>query len=47
MEMTVTIDDPKAFTKPWTIVEDPVLQPGTELLEFICGENEKDIVHLK
>jgi hypothetical protein len=47
MEMTVTIDDPKAYTKPWTIKEDPVLQPGTELLEFICGENEKDLAHLK
>jgi hypothetical protein len=47
MEMTVTIDDPKAYTKPWTVTEDPVLQPGTELLEFICGENERDVAHLK
>jgi hypothetical protein len=47
MEMSVTIDDPKAYTKPWTITEDPVLQPGTELLEFICGENERDVAHLK
>ncbi len=47
MEMTVTIDDPKAYTKPWNITEDPVLQPGMELLEFICGENERDVAHIK
>ena len=47
MEMSVTIDDPKAYSKPWIITEDPVLQPGTELLEFICGENERDVAHIK
>ena len=27
--------------------QDPVLVPDTELLEFICNENEKDIVHMR
>jgi hypothetical protein len=46
LEITVTIDDPKAYTKPWTAVEEAVLLPETELMEFICNENEKDQPHL-
>jgi hypothetical protein len=36
------IDDRKMYTRPWAIVSDLVLQVDTELLEFICEENEKD-----
>ena len=46
MDLTITIDDPKAYTKPWTVVEHPTLLLDSELLEFICLENEKDIRHL-
>jgi hypothetical protein len=47
LEIQATIDDPKAYTKPWTTTIQPVhLQLGTEILEFICNENEKDIPHL-
>jgi hypothetical protein len=46
MELKITLDDPKMYTKPWTITEDPVLIPDTDLLEMICNENEKDIQHL-
>jgi hypothetical protein len=46
MDIQITIDDPKAYTKPWTFTEDPHLTPDTELLEFICNENNKDIEHL-
>ena len=42
MDLEMTIDDPKAYTKPWTMYVDLALQPDTELLEFICEENEKD-----
>lgn len=45
MDLQMTIDDPKAYTKPWTVTEDPHLVPDTELLEWIC-ENEKDYSHL-
>jgi hypothetical protein len=38
----MTIDDPKMYTKPWTIAAELVLQADTELLEFICEENERD-----
>src|SRR5438093_11810317 len=46
LEVEITIDDPKAYTKPWTFKVNQVLVPGTELLEFICLENEKDIQHM-
>lgn len=46
MNLEITIDDPKAYTRPWTITEDPHLLPDGELLEFICTENEKDLKHL-
>jgi hypothetical protein len=46
LELEVTIDDPKAYTKPWKSVTIPfVLLPDTELIEHLC-ENEKDAPHL-
>ena len=42
MDMEMTIDDPKAYTKPWKMYVNLALQTDTELLEFICEENEKD-----
>ena len=46
LELQITIDDPKAYTKPWTVKVNQVLAPDTDLLEFICLENEKDIQHM-
>jgi hypothetical protein len=46
MDLEITIDDPKAYTKPWTIHEEVHLLTDTELLEFICNENNRDVVHL-
>ncbi len=45
MDIDLTIDDPKAYTKPWTVKEDLRLLPDTSLLEYIC-ENNKDYDHL-
>ena len=45
MNIQITIDDPKAYTKPWTVTVEPTLLPNTELMEFICLENEKDTRH--
>jgi len=47
LDLTLTIDDPKAYTKPWTVTETMQISPDTELLEFVCNENEKDLKHLK
>lgn len=46
MDIQIMIDDPKAYTKPWTAELHPQLIPDTELLEFVCNENEKDLRHL-
>ena len=45
MDVEITIDDPKAYTKPWTVHENAELQPDTELIEYICEENNKDLGH--
>ena len=41
MEFEITIDDPKAYTKPWTASVRFALFPQDELMEWVC-ENEKD-----
>lgn len=46
LEIEVTIDDPKAYTKPWTVTVYQRLMPDTELIEFICQENERDARHI-
>jgi hypothetical protein len=46
LEIEVTIDDPKAYTKPWTVTVYQRILPDTELIEFVCGENERSDAHL-
>ena len=46
MEIAETIDDPKAFNKPFTIAIQAEIVPDTEILEYVCAENEKDHRHL-
>jgi hypothetical protein len=45
LEVTVTISDPKIFTRPITINFLEELLPDTDLLEHYCLENEKDAGH--
>ena len=45
LEIENTIDDPKAYTKPWKFTTHPVMLKG-ELMEYICQENNRDIPHL-
>ena len=46
LEVVATIDDPKAFSRPWTTtVQKMNLQLETDILEFVCSENEKDAPH--
>jgi hypothetical protein len=40
----VTMEDPKAFTKPWVRRSALYLRPGERLREYECGENNEDIV---
>jgi hypothetical protein len=46
MELQITIDDPKMYTRPFTIKYSQRLLPNTDILETVCTENEKDRTHL-
>jgi hypothetical protein len=46
LEIELTVDDPKAYTKPWTVKLYQILAPDTDLIDYICAENEKDIQHM-
>ena len=46
LDIQLTVDDPKAYTKPWTLNLPQLYFADTELLEFVCNENEKDLKHL-
>ena len=41
LDVEVTFEDPGAYSKPWTVPVPLELFPDTELLEFVCKENEK------
>jgi hypothetical protein len=45
MDFDITIDDPKAFTRPFTIKTERLLAADTDLLEDVC-ENERDLRRL-
>jgi hypothetical protein len=47
MDVQITIDDPKVYTKPWTVTEPVHLLTDTEVMENVCSENNVDIHHLK
>lgn len=41
LEIRVTVDDPKAYTKPWTVTLKQRIVVDAELIDEICLENEK------
>ena len=45
MDIQITIDDPKVYTKPWTVTEPVRLAPNTDVMENVC-ENNLDLKHL-
>jgi hypothetical protein len=46
LEIDLTVDDPKAYTKPWTVKLNQFIAPDTDLMAYYCAENEKDALHL-
>ena len=46
INIDVTIDDPKAYTKPWSVKLSWNLVADTDLIESICEENNKDPQHM-
>jgi hypothetical protein len=47
LEIQVTVDDPEAYTKPWTVMIKERLIVDTELIDEICLENEQSLKHMK
>ena len=46
LDIDVTVNDPKAYTKPWTIILLEKIVLDTKMMDFMCLENEKDIAHM-
>jgi hypothetical protein len=46
LEIDVTIDDPKAYTRPWTVRVNQRIMVDSEMMEFICNENNRDPQHM-
>lgn len=46
LAVEVTIDDPGAYAKPFTIAAQARLMPNAELLEYICQENNTNVKHI-
>ena len=47
LDIELTIDDPKAYTRSWTVVLHQLLVPDTELLDYHCTDNENDEAHVQ
>jgi hypothetical protein len=47
LEVGVTVDDPTAYTKPWTVTLHERIALNTELVDEICLENEKSLQRMK
>jgi len=46
LEITQTFDDPKVYTRAWTVKVTGDLMPDSDLLEYVCNENNKGSAHL-
>jgi hypothetical protein len=42
----VTIEDPKAYTKPWSTSYIYQQRPNVQIMEYWCTENERDRKHM-
>jgi len=47
MDVDVTVNDPKAYTAPWTVKIHQYIVLNTEMIDYFCLENERDVRHLK
>jgi hypothetical protein len=45
LEIDITVDDPKAYTSPFTVRVNHQVMLDTDLIEFVCNENEKSVRH--
>jgi hypothetical protein len=42
IEDRITVEDPKAFTRPWTVTRTYSRKPGWQIAEFVCLENQRN-----
>jgi hypothetical protein len=47
MELQLTVDDPKTYTRPFTVTMRQRLIPDSDVLESFCAENERDLTHFR
>jgi hypothetical protein len=41
VEIDITIEDPKAYTKPFAVRVNQQVSPDDEIIEFVCNENQQ------
>jgi hypothetical protein len=41
MEIDITVNDPKAYTRPWTVRHNQQILLDEDLIEFVCLENQR------
>ena len=46
LEVEVTIDDPKVYSKTFSVQFTELLVPDSDVTEYFCNENEKDQSHI-
>lgn len=47
LDIRVTVDDPKAYTKPWAVTLKERIVVDAELIDEVCLENERSLTHMK
>ena len=46
LEIDLTIDDPREYTRPWTVTLRQRIVVDTELLDYHCSDNERSAPHM-
>ena len=46
LDFEIVIDDPGAYTRPFTLIGHSPLMTNTEIMEYICNENNQDVPHI-
>jgi hypothetical protein len=47
LEIDITIEDPKAYTRPFTVRVNQQISPDEEIIEFVCNENQQFRIRIK
>jgi hypothetical protein len=47
LELEITVDDPKVYTRPWTVNMAQKIELDTELIDEFCLENEKSYERMR